>query len=89
MWIPGDVKSGAGGCPAHATWASNPMYPFTLEQETKLVAVVTQRDARWQAGGAEYVNGVGFVVVALGGAPDAARVPKFEICAHVAARRSA
>jgi hypothetical protein len=65
-WTPGDIKSGAGGYPAHASWPQNPMYAFEVNQTTKLVAVVSQRDVRWQTlSAAGYENGVGFVVMKL------------------------
>ena len=42
------------------------MYAFEVNQTTKLVAVVSQRDLRWQTlSTAEYTNGVGFVVMRL------------------------
>merc|ERR1719181_902236 len=60
-WIPGDIKTGAGGYPAHASWPQNPMYAFEVNQTTKLVAVVSQRDMRWQTLSADgYSNGIGF-----------------------------
>jgi hypothetical protein len=65
-WIPGDIKSGAGGFPGCAAWAQNPMYAFEVNQVTKLVGVVSQRDLRWQTlSTAGYENGVGFVVMKL------------------------
>jgi hypothetical protein len=65
-WIPGDIKTGAGGYPAHASWPQNPMYAFEVNQTTKLVAVVSQRDMRWQTLSADgYSNGIGFVVMRL------------------------
>merc|ERR1719198_91555 len=66
QWIPGDIKSGAGGYPAHPSWPQNPQYSFEVNQTTKLVAVVSQRDVRWQTlSAAGYPNGVGWVLMKL------------------------
>merc|ERR1719502_2073358 len=77
-WVIGDIKSGAGGVPGCASWPQNPQYPFEVAEATKLVAVVSQRDMRWQEGKqAKYPQGVGFVVMSLGGT--ARRCAKFKL----------
>jgi len=66
-WVPGDNKSGAGGMPKFKTFGTNPQYSFTVEEDTKAVFIVSQRDLRWQENNAKYKEAVGFVCMKLSG----------------------
>lgn len=63
-WIPGEAKSGADGCPTQPNWQHNPQYAFDVTEVTRVVAVVSQTDTRWQAA-EKYEHGIGFVVMRL------------------------
>lgn len=66
-WVPGDARSGAGGAPACASWASNPQYCFDVTETSRVNATLSQLDPRWNDVGAEGLPAIGFVVQAVGG----------------------
>jgi hypothetical protein len=75
-WVPGDPKTGAGGCPEHVSWPQNPQYAFEVpEHGTQVVVTLSTADVRFQSldtAAGEAGNGaiscIGFVVMALTGA---------------------
>lgn len=68
-WIPGDPKSGSGGCPEHVAWPQNPQYAFEVDAPTHLSATLASIDGRFQnvPERAKDVHQLGMVIMALSG----------------------
>ena len=75
-WVPGDSKTGAGGCPEHVSWPQNPQYAFEVpEHGTQVTITLSTADLRFQSldmaagdAGNGAISCIGFVVMALTGA---------------------